>query len=61
MAFGSTLGDRELIVRAAITNTTSVGLSVACAAAAALLVPADSSSVDLLARTRLGYDSIVLA
>lgn len=61
MAFGSTLGDRELVVRAAITNATGVALSVACAAAAGVLVPADSSSADLLARTTLGYDSILLA
>ncbi len=61
MAFGSTLGDRELVVGAAITNIAGVALSVFCAAAAALLVPVEGSSVELMARTKLGYDSIVLA
>ena len=61
MAFGSTLGDRELVFRAAATNAAGIALSVACAAAAGLLMPFDATSVELMARTRLGYDNIILA
>lgn len=61
MALGSTLGDRELVSRAALTNAAGVGLSVACAAAAALALPDGRASVELLAGTRLGYDNILLA
>jgi uncharacterized hydrophobic protein (TIGR00341 family) len=60
MAFGSTLGDRELVLRAAIANATGIALSVLCAAAVALVFPAEAS-VELLARTKLGYDNILLA
>jgi uncharacterized hydrophobic protein (TIGR00341 family) len=61
MAFGSTLGDRELVFRAAATNATGIALSVACAAAAGLLLPFDATSMELMARTGLGYDNIILA
>ena len=61
MAFGSVLGDRQLLARAAIANSAGVGLSIACAAGAGLLLPADPASAELLARTKLGYDSVVLA
>jgi uncharacterized hydrophobic protein (TIGR00341 family) len=61
MAFGSTLGDRELVWRAAVTNAAGIALSVACAAAAGLLLPFAGARVEFLARTMLGYDSILLA
>jgi uncharacterized hydrophobic protein (TIGR00341 family) len=61
MAFGSTLGDRELIFSAVVTNTIGVSLSVACAAVAGRLQPVATISQELLARTTLGYDSIILA
>ena len=61
MAFGSTLGDRELVARAAATNAAGIALSIACAAAAGLILPIDGSSGELLARATLGYDNIVLA
>lgn len=38
-----------------------MGLSVICAARVGLLLPADSTSVELLARTKLGYDNVLLA
>ncbi len=61
MALGSTLGDRELVLRAAATNAAGIALSVACAAAAGLVFPADGASAELIARTRLGFDGILLA
>ncbi|MGE5268449.1 MAG: TIGR00341 family protein [Thiohalocapsa sp.] len=61
MAFGCTLGDRELVVRAAAANAVGITLSVMGAALAGVLLPADGHSGELLARTRLGYDNILLA
>jgi uncharacterized hydrophobic protein (TIGR00341 family) len=60
MAFGSTLGDREMVLRGGIANGAGIALSVACAAAVGLIFP-DGTSAELLARTKLGYVSILLA
>lgn len=60
MAFASTLGDRELLARAAATNAVGVALSVLCAAVVGPVFAGDASSA-LLERARLGYDAIVLA
>jgi uncharacterized hydrophobic protein (TIGR00341 family) len=61
MAFGSTLGDRELVARAAVANAAGIALSVVCAAAAGFALPAASFSVELMAQTKLDYDNILLA
>lgn len=61
MAFGSTLGDRELFGRAVVTNLVGVGASIAGATIAGLILPLDTSSTELMARTRLDYATIVLA
>ena len=60
MAFGSTLGDRELVVRGATANAAGIALSIACAAAVGLALPADITA-ELMSRTNLGYDNILLA
>lgn len=61
LAFGSALGDRELILRAALTNALGLGLAISGAAAAGYFLPARFSGPELLARAEVGYDSIVLA
>ncbi len=61
MAFGSTLGDRELVLRGAATNAAGIILSVICAAAVALAFPTDSVTSEFLTRTQLSYDGIILA
>ena len=61
MAFGSTLGDRELVVRGILANAAGIALSVACAAVAGRILPVDDSSLALISRTQLGYDAILLA
>jgi uncharacterized hydrophobic protein (TIGR00341 family) len=61
MAFGSTLGDRDLVSRAAAANAAGIALSVICAMVVGLILPRDSGSAELMARTNLGYDSILLA
>lgn len=60
MAFGSTLGDRELVIRGAVTNAAGIALSIGCAAAVGLALPADATA-ELMGRTELGYDNILLA
>jgi len=60
MAFGSTLGDRELITRAAVANLTGIAISVGCAALVGLLVPA-TPGPEMIARTRLGFNDSLLA
>lgn len=61
MAFGSTLGDRELLIRATRANVVGLGVSIVCAAATGLALHMHGISAELLARTRIGYDSILLA
>lgn len=61
MAFGSALGDLELVASAAIANLAGISLSVACAALAALAYPPEIASAEMAARTTLGYDSLMLA
>jgi len=61
MAFGSTLGDGDLVLRAALTNAAGVAVSVVCAAVVGLAMPGDSVSGELLSRTTLGYENILLA
>ena len=61
MAFGSTLGDWELISRGAAANAAGIALSIICAAGVSLLLPVDSAGAELVTQTRLGYESIILA
>jgi uncharacterized hydrophobic protein (TIGR00341 family) len=61
MAFGSTLGDRDLVAQAALTNAAGIALSVACAAAVGWAISGVDTSLELLTRTKVGYDSILLA
>lgn len=61
LAFGSALGDQELILRAAFANLVGIVLAIVGAAAAGLLLPEKFNGPELLARTTIGYDSIALA
>jgi uncharacterized hydrophobic protein (TIGR00341 family) len=61
MAFGSTLGDWELISRGAVANAAGIALSIICAAGVGLLLPVGSAGAELVTQTRLGYESIILA
>jgi uncharacterized hydrophobic protein (TIGR00341 family) len=61
LAFGSALGDRELILRAAFANLVGIILAITGAAIAGFLLPEKFSGSELLARTTIGYDAIVLA
>lgn len=61
LAFGSALGDHELIGRAALSNLVGITLAIAGAAAAGVFLPDKFSGPELLSRTTLGYDSVALA
>lgn len=61
LAFASALGDRELLARAALASAVGIGLSVGGAALAGMVLPGAYSGPELLARTQIGYDSVVLA
>jgi uncharacterized hydrophobic protein (TIGR00341 family) len=61
LAFGAALGDRVLIARALQTNTVGLGLALLLAYAIGLLWPANIESRELLARTDVGLDGVVLA
>jgi uncharacterized hydrophobic protein (TIGR00341 family) len=61
LAFGSALGDHELIGRAALANIVGIALAIAGAAVAGFLLPDRFSGPELLSRTTIGYESIALA
>jgi uncharacterized hydrophobic protein (TIGR00341 family) len=59
-AFATAIGDRALMLSAAKSNILGIALSVAFAAALALLFAPNVASPELLARTSLDYGGIVL-
>lgn len=61
LAFGSALGDHELIVKAALSNLVGISLAIGGAAIAGVLLPDKFSGPELLSRTTIGYDSVALA
>jgi len=58
---GIALGDRELILQAAKASAAGLLLSLVVAAAIGLVIPLDLHNGELIARTRVGLDGIVLA
>ena len=61
LAFGTALGDRVLITRALKTNLTGMLLALGLALLIGLLWPVNIESRELMARTDVGLDGIVLA
>ncbi len=61
LAFGAALGDRVLILRALQTNAVGLGLALVLALVIGWLWPANFASKELLARTDVGLDGVVLA
>ena len=61
LAFGTALGDRVLITRALKTNLAGMLLALGLALLIGLLWPANIESRELMARTDVGLDGIVLA
>jgi uncharacterized hydrophobic protein (TIGR00341 family) len=60
-SLGVALGDRGLMGRAMVTNALGVALSVALCVLIGLTWPLDLRSEELMARTRVGFDGLVLA
>lgn len=60
-ALGTALGDRDLIRQALGTATAGMVTAFAMAVAIGALVPIDYGSAELISRTVVGYDSVVIA
>ena len=60
-AFGSALGDTGLMWKAVKSNFLGVTLSLSACIALGALVPIDFNSVELMARTEVGFDGVALA
>lgn len=61
LAFGTALGDKELILRSLKTNFAGMFIALAIAVAIGLLWPVNIESRELMARTDVGLDGVVLA
>lgn len=59
-SFAAAIGDNQLMFSAAKSSILGIGLSVAVAAALALIIPPNTHSAELLARSSLDYGGIVL-
>jgi len=60
-ALGATLGDTELIWTSLKTNLAGLGLALLLSLIIGLILPVDLSSEELISRTYVGIDSVVLA
>jgi uncharacterized hydrophobic protein (TIGR00341 family) len=61
LAFGTSLGDLKLMARAARANLTGISLAIVLCAAFSALAHPELSRSELMARTTVGYEGIVLA
>lgn len=61
LAFGTALGDRELILRAALANLAGLSLSIIGAALVGYFMGGEYAGPEFMTRTELGYDSVILA
>jgi len=60
-AFAASLGDRELMWQALKTNLAGIGLALVLALVIGLIWPVNLDSREILARTGVGMDGVVLA
>lgn len=61
LAFGAALGDRDLMSSAIKTNALGLALTVCISAILSLILPISLGSPELLARTEVGLELIILA
>ena len=61
LSFGTALGDRHLVGRAAVTLGVGAGLAILLSAAVGFFWPETIDSFELQSRTRVGLDSVALA
>lgn len=60
-ALGVALGDRELVIRGALTNLGGIAVCISVSVLIALAWPVDLRSDELASRTGVGFDGVVLA
>ncbi len=60
-AFGTALGDKPLMLSAFRTSLAGIGLSIAICVPLGYFLSSDLESAELMARTKVGFDGIVLA
>ncbi len=61
LAFAATLGDRDLLLESLKTNLTGVLFALSLSFLIGLLWPPITPNVEMLARTSVGFDDVVLA
>jgi len=61
LAFAATLGDRDLMRDALLTNLSGVTLALGLSMAIGWAWPSATPSAELIARTSVGFDSLILA
>lgn len=61
LAFGTSLGDRDLMWQALKTNLAGLGLALVLSVGIGIVWHVDLTSAELLARTNVGMDGVVLA
>ncbi len=61
LAFASALGDKDLIKVSILTNATGLGITLLAAILGGVLLNLDLNSHELMSRTEIGVDGLVLA
>ncbi|MFZ5905976.1 MAG: TIGR00341 family protein [Nitrospirota bacterium] len=61
LGFGTALGDIQLMRKSLRTNVTGIALALALSIAIGLFLPFNNTSHELMSRTDVGLDSVVLA
>ena len=61
LALATALADKDLMVKAIITNIAGASLAIALGALIGQIWPYDLKSAEVMARTYVGYDGIILA
>lgn len=61
LAFGAALGDKDLMISAVKTNAAGLGLTLLMSSLIGFILPVSLDSAELLSRTEVGLELIVLA
>lgn len=61
LSFGSALGDRDLILKAAKANAAGLSMTIAVSILAGMFMEFDNISAELESRTEVGFDILALA
>ncbi|HWR90421.1 MAG TPA: DUF389 domain-containing protein [Dissulfurispiraceae bacterium] len=61
LGFGTALGDVPLMRKSLVTNVTGIGVALALSIAIGMILPFDHRSSEIMSRTDVGLESVVLA